>query len=267
MVCHRMSSSKEKVQQLRLVGTGVGRWRWGMTSLMGPEVSRLFIDQGNNVPGRGSAGEKPLRWKERASVWKITEGPFSWGRESGRWNQRHRQGLMARSFISSLNLWDLSKVCEQVHSLIWVPLARSLWLQSEELACPGKMEVGRSGGGSCRVKEEDKAHGSLDCVGKCVLSLSVKQPPSEESHRQPWSAPGNTIYGPELGLPGHLPKGPPEMMVGSRIWHQQTVSQIQNFSLFQFSFNPSGSLLATKFLKAYNRGLESGMQWFQGHTR
>lgn len=107
MVCHRMSSSKEKVQQLRLVGTGVGvvqRWGCGMTSLMGPEVNRLFIDEGNSVPGRGSAGEKPLRWKESASVWKITEGQFSWGRESSRWNQRYRQGLIARSFISSLNL-------------------------------------------------------------------------------------------------------------------------------------------------------------------
>lgn len=69
VVCHRMSCSKEKAQQLRLAGTGVvQRWGCGMTSLMEPEVSRRFIDQGNSVPGRGSAGEKPLRWKERASV-------------------------------------------------------------------------------------------------------------------------------------------------------------------------------------------------------
>lgn len=60
-----------KIQQLRVVGAGLGvvqRGGCGMTTLRGPEVSRLLSGQENGVPGRGPAGAKAPRWEGSAGV-------------------------------------------------------------------------------------------------------------------------------------------------------------------------------------------------------
>lgn len=149
-----------------------------MTSSRGPEVGRLTMHRENSVPGRGPAGAKALRWEGSTCVWGATEGRVGRVRERVVGEIRGTDGDL---------WWKVSFLFWKTFESFWIGTWLNLnflgkiTLASGELICPDW--TGRQGYHEEAPADSRRETGTMEAwtTGECVLSLSVKQPPSEVS--------------------------------------------------------------------------------------